>query len=83
MRTSPSGRVVLPYLRDWRNTRMLTIRALAKASGVATRTINELELERRQANFATVGRLAKALGLTPQQLAHVPPDQAPEAADRH
>lgn len=80
MRSSPSGRVALPYLRSWRKRRFLTIRALAKASGVGTRTINEIELGRRQANYATVGRLSKALNLTPEQLAWASPEQATPAS---
>jgi transcriptional regulator with XRE-family HTH domain len=80
MHSSPSGRVALPYLRSWRNRRYLTIRGLAKASGVGTRTINEIELGRRQANFATVGRLAGALGLTSEQLARVNPEQEPPSS---
>ncbi|HLW00090.1 MAG TPA: helix-turn-helix transcriptional regulator [Ktedonobacterales bacterium] len=73
MTHSTSGRVSLPYLRAWRNARFLTIRALAKAARVGPMTISELEHGRRQANFATVGRLAKALALTPHQLTYAPP----------
>lgn len=79
MSTPTSGRIALPYLRAWRNARFLTMRDLASVSKVGTRTINELEHGRRQANFATVGRLARALGLTPEQLAWVNPEQAPPA----
>jgi DNA-binding XRE family transcriptional regulator len=72
-------RVELPHLREWRAYRLLTVRELAHASGVAYPTINVLENGKRAANLTTVGKLAAALGVTRRQLV----DDAPPSSDSH
>jgi transcriptional regulator with XRE-family HTH domain len=73
MNRRASGRVALPYLSAWRNKRFLTQRGLAEASGISGNTINALEQGYRQANYSTLGKLARALGITPEQLANADP----------
>lgn len=68
-----TGRVALPYLAAWRRKRFITQRGLADASGVSGNAINALEQGYRQANYATLGKLARALGITPEQLANSNP----------
>lgn len=68
MQEYSTGRVALPYLAAWRAMRLKTQRALSAESGVSANTINDLEHQRTRANYSTVGKLARALGLTPEQL---------------
>jgi len=51
----------------------LTQRALAARSGVGERTISLLEKGHTTARFSTVEKLATALGIPREQLAHGPP----------
>jgi transcriptional regulator with XRE-family HTH domain len=67
------GRYQLPFLRAWRRKRFLSIRALQAASGVSTNTIILLESQRSLANPGTVGKLAKALDITPEELVYTDP----------
>ena len=69
-------RVELPYLRAWRAYKLLTVRELAEASGVAYPTINLLENGKRAANLTTVGKLATGLGVTRQQLVREQPPRS-------
>lgn len=59
--------VLLPHLRAWREWHALSAKTLATRSGVGTATISRIE-NGGHANFETVGKLAKALRLTPEQL---------------
>ena len=74
MAEETTGRVSLPYLRRWRRKRFKTLRTLEVDSGVSRNTIINLELGRRQANYDTLGKLARGLGITPEQLVNVDPD---------
>lgn len=67
------GRVTLAYLRQWRQKKFKSQGRLATDSGVSKDSISELERGIRKANFETVGRLAKGLGITPEELVHVNP----------
>jgi transcriptional regulator with XRE-family HTH domain len=55
-------------LRQLRVERALSLRALAKRSGVAFDTINKLELGHRPARLVTIRKLADALGVQPKEL---------------
>jgi transcriptional regulator with XRE-family HTH domain len=50
-------------LREARAASGKTVRQLAKESGVHFTTIYELEHDRRKAEIATLGRIAKALNI--------------------
>ena len=50
-------------LRELRTARVLTIRDLATAAGVATRTIVEIEAGRQTPRFVTMRKIAAALGV--------------------
>lgn len=69
-----TGRVALPYLVTWRTKQFKTQRMLAANSGVSASAINALERGKQQANYATVGKLARGLGITPEQLVNVNPE---------
>lgn len=69
-----TGRVALPYLAAWRTKQFKTQRMLASSSGVSASSINALERGYTQANFATVGKLARGLGISMDQLVHVNPE---------
>jgi DNA-binding Xre family transcriptional regulator len=72
--------VVLPNLRAWRLRKLLSMRDLSERSGVSTNTINALENQQGRARFATLGKLAKGLGITPEQLAYHAPEPLPGEA---
>jgi transcriptional regulator with XRE-family HTH domain len=55
-------------LRRLRADNALTLRALARISGVSYDTINKLELGRRPAHASTIRKLANALGVEPREL---------------
>jgi transcriptional regulator with XRE-family HTH domain len=55
-------------LRELRVERALTLRALAKRSGVSYDTINKLELGQRPARLSTIRKLANALNVDPREL---------------
>ncbi len=52
-------------LRELRTGRLLTIRDLAEAAGVATRTIVQIEAGRLTPRFVTMRKIAAALGVEP------------------
>ena len=56
------------HLREWRRQRFLTVRALAEKAGVAYTTVVRAETGRHQPTMKTIRRLAKALGIKPEQL---------------
>ncbi len=66
-------RVGLEHLRAWRVWKGLSQAELAKIAGVAKATITNLETGKTTANFTTVGKLAKALVISREQLLHEEP----------
>ena len=58
----------MPTLREVRIRRLLSIRALAEAAGVATRTIVQTEAGRQSPRLVTMRRLADALGVAPEEV---------------
>ena len=55
-------------LRELRKKRGLTMNALAKKSGVSAAAICLLEQKKRNPNYITISKLARALGVTPEKL---------------
>jgi transcriptional regulator with XRE-family HTH domain len=55
-------------LREWRAERLLSVRALALAAGVSTKTITEIEYSRQTPSFRTIRRLAGALDVQPREV---------------
>jgi transcriptional regulator with XRE-family HTH domain len=62
----PSAEVAT--LKAWRRRRLLTVRALAAAAGVAQRTVVEVEAGRRGPQPGTIRALSAALGVEPEQV---------------
>jgi transcriptional regulator with XRE-family HTH domain len=56
-------------LREWRVSRLLSLRDLAGAAGVTPKTILDLETGRRRATFASMRKLADALDVEPTEVA--------------
>ena len=69
-------RIPVPYLRAWRLKRLYSQDELADLSGVSKSTIVRLETG-SSAVLSTIGKLAKALDLTREQLAYEKPEQPP------
>jgi transcriptional regulator with XRE-family HTH domain len=67
----------LPSLKRVRESQFLTQQMLADRSGVSQVTIARLESSRRgqKAQFSTIHKLAKALKVSPAELAAFPPDE--------
>jgi transcriptional regulator with XRE-family HTH domain len=57
-----------PKIKRLRRERALSLRELARRSGIAYDTINKLENERRSAQARTIRGLAEALGVEPKEL---------------
>ena len=55
-------------LKRLRQQQALSLRDLARRSGVAYDTINRLELGKQDAQPRTIRRLAEALGVQPKEL---------------
>jgi transcriptional regulator with XRE-family HTH domain len=55
-------------LKRLRQEQALSLRDLARTSGVAYDTINRLELGKQDAQPRTIRRLAEALGVEPKEL---------------
>jgi len=55
-------------LKQLRREQALSLRELARRSGVAYDTINRLELGKQDAQPRTIRRLAEALGVQPKEL---------------
>jgi transcriptional regulator with XRE-family HTH domain len=51
-----------------RRTRLWSIRELAGRAGVATRTLNDIELGRTKPSLGTIRRLSEALGMDPLEI---------------
>jgi len=60
--------VNVQYLRALRQQRVLTLRELEERSGVAYNTIWHLENGKRGAQPRTLRKLARALGVEPEEL---------------
>jgi len=69
----------LPHLRELRQRRAMTQEELGKAAGVGSITILRIELEKQRARLSTIRKLARALGVTPEDLMG-PPEEGKEAA---
>jgi transcriptional regulator with XRE-family HTH domain len=66
----------VPYLRAWRLKHLYSQDELADMSGVSKSTIVRLE-NGSSAILSTIGKLAKALDPTREQLAYEEPEQPP------
>jgi transcriptional regulator with XRE-family HTH domain len=55
-------------LRAWRTERLWSVRDLAAAAGVSTKTVVQLEHRRQRPNFRTIRRLSEALGVEARQV---------------
>lgn len=64
------------YLRAWRRYRLMSGPELAERAGITRSAVSRLETkEGATANVSTVAKLAKALGITREQLVReAPPD---------
>lgn len=72
-----AGTVAVPFLRLWREYKLLSRAALAHEAGITEPAIEKLEMGRSMgARYATVQKLAKALGISTNELLHrKPPDE--------
>ncbi len=66
-------RAAIPYLKAWRLSRLLSAKELADAVKVTEQTIYRLERPDQPANILTVRKIAKALGISYEQLLHEEP----------
>lgn len=64
----------LPHLRAWRERQSYGLRELAREAGLNQATLYRLEVLGTPAQPRTVRVLARALGITVQQLRQAPPD---------
>jgi transcriptional regulator with XRE-family HTH domain len=55
-------------LTEARRTRLLSIRALAERAGLATRTINEIELGRTTPSLLTIKKISEVLEIDPLEI---------------
>jgi transcriptional regulator with XRE-family HTH domain len=69
-----TAEVEVKPLREWRELRYMTLAELARASGLAVRTVFDLEHGNRPARPSTVRRIAAALSIEPRQIAEARPD---------
>ena len=56
-------------LREWRTERLWSVRDLADAAGVSTKTVVQLEYGRQRPNYTTMRRLSEALQVEPREIA--------------
>jgi transcriptional regulator with XRE-family HTH domain len=71
-----AGTVAIPFLRLWREYTLLSRAALAQEAGVTEPAIEKLEMGRSMgARYATVRKLAKALGISADELLHHKPPE--------
>lgn len=59
----------MPTLKEWRARRLLTVRGLAEAAGVAPTTVYLAETGRSAPSFRVVRALSDALGVEPTEVA--------------
>lgn len=69
-------------LAELREQRALTLRELSALSGIATDTINQIELGHRKPRPSTLRKVAKALGVEPQELRGTEETATPKALTR-
>jgi transcriptional regulator with XRE-family HTH domain len=69
-------------LRDWRQRRHLSQRALANAAGVSPRAVSELEAGRRLPNLGAILRLTERLEIPLRDRNAMPPFQLGHRAIR-
>ena len=55
-------------LREWRTERLWSVRDLADAARVSTKTVVQLEYGRQRPNYTTMRRLAEALKVEPREI---------------
>lgn len=67
-------RLTLPYLRAWRMQQVISQRELAKRAEITPGTVIRLE-RGEKANYLTIHKLAKGLGISVQQLLHENPEE--------
>lgn len=73
MKLDKFGRVAIPYLRAWRERKMLTRKDLADNSPVTVSGITKIELGITKTVHANTAKgLAKALGISVEKLATEP-----------
>jgi transcriptional regulator with XRE-family HTH domain len=58
----------MPTLKEWRARRLLTVRALAEAAGVAPVTVHLVETGRSTPTFRVIRALSEALGVPPEEV---------------
>lgn len=73
-------RKAIPFLRAWRLSRLMKQGELAAAAGLGEQTIFRLERPGERANELTIHKIAKALGISVQQLLNEPPPENVRAA---
>ena len=56
-------------LREWRIQRLMSVTALAEASGITRKTLIDLEHGRRRPHYTTMGKLSEALRVEPGEVA--------------
>lgn len=67
-------RVELPYLVKWRVWRGMSQGEVHRKSGVSVNTLSRLENGKGAANFATIAKLAAALGISREDLMRKDPE---------
>ncbi len=55
-------------LKELRGARGFSVRGLAREASVSTETVYSVEHGKRQPNLKTLGKLARALGVNPEDL---------------
>jgi len=80
MKEPKPGTVPIPFLRLWREYKLMSRAALAMAAGITEPAIEKIEAGRTTAaRFSTAKKLATALGISPEDLLyHKPPTREGE-----
>ncbi len=58
----------MPTLKEWRAQRLLTVRGLAEAAGVAATTVYLVETGQSAPTFRVIRTLSDALGVQPEEV---------------
>jgi transcriptional regulator with XRE-family HTH domain len=58
----------MPTLKEWRARRLLTVRGLAAAAGVASVTVHLIETGRSTPTFRVIRALSDALDVPPEEV---------------
>lgn len=61
-------------LRAWRSEKLMSVRELADVTGVAPKTITDIEYGRSRASFAIRRQIADALSVEPLEIAEFAAD---------